>query len=315
MRSSAQRITRTQSTLEKLQDRNKATEAAPTGNRVSIILALLALYLIWGSTYLGIRIAIEGFPPFMMAGIRFTVAGAALYLFLRLKGEPNPTWKQWRNAGVIGLLLLLGGNGGVTFAEQWVPSGLAAVSIATMPLWAALFAGLWGRWPGKSEWLGLAVGFVGVVLLNLENGLRANPLGAAVLIMSATSWAFGSTWSRHLALPRGLMGSAVEMLVAGVVTLALSLGIGERLHSSPSERAWLALIYLIIFGSLVAYSAYMYLLAHVRPTLATSYAYVNPVVAVALGAVIAGEAITWLGVIAMAVILAGVALVLAARKL
>jgi len=281
---------------------------------VGIILALLALYLIWGSTYLGIRIAIEGFPPFMMAGIRFTAAGTALYLFLRLKGEPNPTLKQWRNAGAIGLLLLLGGNGGVTFAEQWVPSGLAAVAIATMPLWAALFAGFWGRWPGKLEWVGLAVGFVGVILLNLENGLRANPLGAGVLIMSAMSWAFGSTLSTRLELPGGLMSSAVEMLVAGVVTLTLSLGIGERLHSAPSESAWLALIYLIIFGSLVAYSAYMYLLRHVRPTLATSYAYVNPVVAVALGAAIAGEAITWLGVAAMVVILAGVAFVLAARK-
>ena len=314
MRSSARRITVTARIAGKEREKAKVVEAAPARNRVSIVLALLALYLIWGSTYLGIRIAIEGFPPFMMAGIRFTVAGSALYLFLRLKGEPNPNLKQWRNAGMIGLLLLLGGNGGVTFAEQWVPSGLAAVAVATMPLWAALFAGLFGRWPGKIEWLGLAVGFVGVVLLNLENGLRANPIGAIALIIATMSWAFGSTWSRKLELPKGLMGSAVEMLVAGVVTLFVSLGVGEQLQSAPSERSWLALIYLIIFGSLVAYSAYMYLLANVRPTLATSYAYVNPIVAVALGALIVGETITGLGIIAMVVILAGVVLVLVARK-
>ena len=286
---------------------------APVNSRFGVILSLFALYIIWGSTYLAIRIAIESFPPFMMAGIRFLVAGGGLYLFMRLRGAPNPPRRQWLGAGVIGMFLLVGGNAGVTFAEQWVPSGLTAVGVATMPLWAAVFGGIFGRWPGRGEWLGLGLGFVGVILLNLENGLRANPLGAGALVLATMSWAFGSTLSRRVSLPSGLMGSAAEMLVAGALISVLSFASGEQLHAVPSERSVLALIYLIVFGSLVAYSAYVFLLARVRPTLATSYAYVNPVVAVALGVGLAGERITVLGLVAMVVILAGVVLVLAAR--
>lgn len=292
----------------------RAAAGTRSGGRLTIILALLALYLIWGSTYLGIRIAIEGFPPLLMAGGRFAIAGLGLYLFMRLRGVPNPSLRQWRNAAAIGFLLLVIGNGGVTFAEQWVPSGLAAVAIATMPLWAALFAGLWGRWPRRVEWIGLAVGFVGVVLLNLENGLRANPLGAALLLLSPICWALGSTWSRHLDLPTSFMGSAAEMLVAGIAMLVGGLLSGERLAGPPSTSSILAVLYLIIFGSIVAYSAYLFLLSRVRPTLATSYAYVNPVVAVALGAFLVNESVSPLGLAAMAIIVLGVVLVLAARQ-
>lgn len=277
------------------------------GSRLGLGLALLSLYLIWGSTYLAIRIGVETFPPFLMAGLRFIVAGSVLFTVLKLRGHTSPTRAQWGGAAIVGLLLLVGGNGLVTFAEQWVASGLAALVIATTPLWAALFAGLWGRWPARAEWIGLALGFVGVAMLSLESDFRANPWGAVALFIAPIAWAFGSIWSKRLPMPKGMMSSAAEMLVAGAVFFVISLALGEHMTGTPSSRSIGALVYLIIFGSLVAFSAYVYLLNHVRPSLATSYAYVNPVVAVVLGVALAGERITWLGVVAMLVILTGVA--------
>src|SRR5919201_1767757 len=200
---------------------------SPRGSRFSIPLALLAVYVIWGSTYLGIRIAIESLPPFLMAGARFLIAGALLFAFLRLRGAPMPNRTQWLGAAALGCLLLVGGNGGVSFAEKWISSGLAALVVGTVPLWAALFAGLWGRWPTRIEWAGLALGLLGIVLLNLESNIQANPLGAVVLFIAPISWALGSVWSRHLNVPGGLMASASEMLVGGVVCLVLSLALGE----------------------------------------------------------------------------------------
>jgi len=179
-----------------------------------------------------------------------------------------------------------------------------------MPIFAALFAGLWGRWPNRIEWLGLLLGFVGVGLLNLEGNLRANPIGAIALSLATVAWAFGSVWSRHLPLPpNGPMSSAAQMLCGSAMMLALSAIRGERMSALPAVRPALAFLYLIVFGSLVAFSAYGYLLRNTRPTLATSYAYVNPVVAVVLGVWLVGEQITAAGVAAMVVILSGVALV------
>jgi drug/metabolite transporter (DMT)-like permease len=283
-------------------------------DRVKILLALLSLYLIWGSTYLAIRIALEGFPPFSMAGIRFLLVGIGLYLFLRLKGMPAPDRIQWRGAAIVGGFLLLGGNGGVVFAEQWVASGLAALGVATVPLWTVLFAGIWGRWPSRIEWAGLFLGFTGILLLNLEGDLRANPAGAIALIISAICWAFGSAWSRHLALPSGLMASAVQMIAGGALLLIASIFIGEKIETFPTSRAIGAMLYLAAFGSLVGYSAYTYLLANVRPVLATSYAYVNPVIAVALGVWFADEDIGVTGVAAMLIIISAVALVAIGQK-
>ena len=300
----------------KLQRRSTPRWRWPARRRVpiGIVLALLAVYLIWGSTYLGIRIALESFPPFLLAGTRFLLAGSVLYLGLRARGTPVPSRSQWAGGALLGTLLLVGGNAGVTFAEQWVTSGLAALGVATVPLWAALFAGLLGRWPRRFEWAGLALGFVGIVLLNLEGDMRANPLGALILLLAATSWAFGTVWSRRLSLPEGLMASAVEMLAAGAVLLPISLLAGERMSGPPSTRALLAFVYLVTFGALVAFSAYNYLLRRVRPALATSYAYVNPLVAVALGVGLAGERIGGSGLLAMVVILAGVGLVMLGRE-
>ena len=284
----------------------------PTNSKsgpLGIVLALLALYLIWGSTYLGIRIAIESIPPLLMIGVRFIVAGGVLYLFLRIRGVPTPNRSQWLGSTAVGILLIGGGMGGVATAEQWVPSSVAAVCIATAPIWISLFAGLWGRWPVRFEWLGLSLGFVGVVLLNLGSGLWTSPFGAIILLISPICWAFGSAWSHHLQLPSGLMASATQMLIGGVFVTIMGLIIGQRITNMPSLQSLLALFYLIVFGSLIAFSAYVYVLRRVRPALATSYAYVNPVVAVCLGVALAGESVTVLTIVAMVVILVGVGLI------
>ncbi len=282
--------------------------------RLLIILSLLSLYFIWGGTYLGMRIALQGFPPFILAGVRQLTAGIILYLFLRLRKHAPPTRKQWLAAIVVGGLLLVGGNGGVVFAEQWVSSGLAALALGAIPLWAALFSGLFGRWPTRVEWFGLGLGFLGVVLLNFENGLHANPLGAIVLLLAPMSWALGSILSQHLPSPKGLMASASQMLAGGVMLFIVGFGVGEHMTSIPGLRPLAAMAYLIIGGSLIAFSAYGYLLRHVRPALATSYAYVNPLVAVGLGVALAGEQITMVGLIAMLTILSGVGLVTLGRE-
>ncbi len=282
---------------------------------LGIGLALLAVYLIWGSTYFAIRVAFEGgFPPLLMAGVRFVLAGAVLFAVLRWRGAPVPRAKEWLGAAVIGSLLLIGGNGGVVIAEQWVASGLAALGVATVPVWTALLSGLSGRWPRRLEWIGIALGFAGVVLLNFEGDLRASPLGALALFIAALSWSLGSNWSQRVALPAGLMASAAEMLVAGALFLVLGLLRGERLGTLPDQSALFALLYLIFFGALVAFTAYNYLLRRVRPALATSYAYVNPVVAVALGVGFADERISSIGLVAMLVIVASVALLASGKK-
>lgn len=284
--------------------------AGPPSNTLAVAGSLLALYIIWGSTYLAIHFALEGFSPFFMAGLRFLLAGVPMYAFLRLRGTPNPNRAQWRGAAIAGTLLLVGGNGGVVFAEQWVASGLAALGVATMPLWAALFAGLWGQWPNRREWIGIGLGLVGVGLLNLNSDLHGNMWGTIFLLGAPMCWALGSVWSRRLPLPPGAMASAAQMLIGGAVLLLIAGLTGEHLPATlPGLRPLGALIYLAVFGSIVAFSAYGYLLRHVRPTVATSYAYANPVVAVALGAALAGEPITPLTLGAMAVILAAVALV------
>jgi drug/metabolite transporter (DMT)-like permease len=276
--------------------------------RWKIALAMLTIYFVWGSTYLGIRIAVETIPPFMMTATRFILAGGFLYIWLRYRQVPNPPWVEWRNALLIGALMLAGGGGLVAFSQQWVASGLAAVAVAAVPLWAALFAGFWGRWPTRAEWAGLGIGLVGVALLNLDKGMHANPLGAIALLIGPLAWALGSIWSQHVRLPKGLMGSAIEMLGGGLTLIVFSLIAGENLAAMPSVRSLVAFTYLTLIGSLLAFSAYMYVLSKVRPAMATSYAYVNPVLAVILGAMLVGETITLPGLIGMVIIISGVVL-------
>src|SRR6266704_3702396 len=214
-------VTAVRNDLEVVKDTSQSL--ASSGNRFLIFLSLLPIYILWGTTYLAMRVGLTGFPPVLLASIRFLVAGAILYPILRLRGAPTPTRKQWLGSLLVGILLLAGGNGGVIFSEQWVASSLASVGIAAVPLWTALFAGLWGRWPTRIEWLGLGLGFIGVILLNLGNNMWANPMSAIALLLAPIFWALGSAWSQHISLPAGLMSSSAQMLVGGVVLILLSM--------------------------------------------------------------------------------------------
>ena len=277
-----------------------------------IALALFCTYFIWGSTYLAIRFGIESFPPFLMAATRFTVAGAIMYGVMRYLGSPSPTRQQWLGATAVGILLPAIGNGTVSYVQQTVPSSVAALSIATAPIWMAIFSSIWGHKINAREWLGIAIGFVGIALLNVGGSLQANFTNAALLIFAAASWSFGSVWSKHLAMPSGLMGAACQMLTGGLVLVLVSAYAGETWPAQISAKSWGALIFLVVLGSLVAYSAYMYLLKTVRPLVASSNTFVNPIVAFAVGIWLANETVTSTEYAALAVILVGVFLVLSA---
>ncbi|EHW38159.1 carboxylate/Amino Acid/Amine Transporter family protein [Escherichia coli DEC9A] len=260
--------------------------------------ALFALYIIWGSTYFVIRIGVESWPPLMMAGVRFLAAGILLLAFLLLRGHKLPPLRPLLNAALIGLLLLAVGNGMVTVAEhQNVPSGIAAVVVATVPLFTLCFSRLFGIKTRKLEWVGIAIGLAGIIMLNSGGNLSGS-----------ISWAFGSVYGSRITLPVGMMAGAIEMLAAGVVLMIASMIAGEKLTALPSLSGFLAVGYLALFGSIIAINAYMYLIRNVSPALATSYAYVNPVVAVLLGTGLGGETLSkieWLalGVIVFAVVL------------
>ena len=292
-----------------------AEAAAEESRRGALLFSLFALYTIWGSTYLAIRWALQGgFPPFLMAALRYLLAGGLLYGALWLRGAAHPTARQWGAGALQATLLLLLGNGSVVFAQQWVASGVVALVVGSVPLWAALFGGLLGQWPGRAERWGLGIGFLGLVLLNMGSDLRGNPWATFALLLGPVSWALGSTLARRLPLAQGLMAPATQMLLAGGLFLGVSLLRGEQLTALPTPRALLAFVYLVLFGSLVAFSAYGYLLRHTRPAVATSYAYVNPVVAVLLGTWLAGESISSRGLLAMGAILGAVVLITRARR-
>jgi len=279
---------------------------------LAIVLALFATYFIWGSTYLAIKFGVESFPPFMMGAIRFTIAGVILYGVMRYLGAPNPSRKEWLGAGIVGILLPAFGNGTVCYVQQTVSSSVAALSIATAPIWMAIFSSFWGHKITKKEWMGIAVGFVGIVLLNVGGSLHGDWLSAGLLIFAAATWSFGSIWGRYLAMPSGLMAPAAQMIVGGVALSLMSASQGESWPVNISAKSWGAILFLIVLGSIVAYSAYQYLLNKVRPLVASSNTFVNPMVAFALGIWLANEHITMVELIALAVILVGVYLVLSA---
>jgi drug/metabolite transporter (DMT)-like permease len=270
---------------------------------------------VWGSTYLALRFGLEGFPPFILNGLRFLTAGGAMYLVLRHRGVPKPTREQWWNSIRIALLMLVGGVALVTVAEdQGVGSGIAATAVAVMPLWAALISGLYGNWPVRREWIGLTVGFGGVLVLAQEGDFQASGLGMTLVIIAPLLWAFGSVWGSQKELPSPAMATAAQLLAGGLALMVLGPLRGERITEMPPLPAWLALAYLTVMGSVVAYTAYVYLLKTVRPALATSYAYVNPVVAVGLGLTLGGESITGPVWVALPLILVGVGLAVTARS-
>jgi drug/metabolite transporter (DMT)-like permease len=293
--------------------------------RARLLAAFAAVYLIWGSTYLFIRFAVETLPPFAMAGARFAVAGAILYLWARLRGAPTPSRAELRGAAVAGFFLLLGGNGAVVWAEQRVPSGITALLVATVPVWMVLLDWLrpGGTRPRAGVFVGLALGLVGLVLLVGRGGLGAGSqgadiMGAAVLVVGSILWAIGSLYVRHHARPTSpIVTNAVQMLAGGMALFVAGALVGElgRLDlAAASTRSLLSLLYLVVFGSLIGFTAYTYLLTVSTPAKVGTYAYVNPVVAVFLGWAFAAEEITPLTLIAAAVILAGVAIITVAGE-
>ena len=287
--------------------------------RLRIALAFLSIYTIWGSTYLAIRFAIETFPPFLMAAIRFLIAGGVLYAWMCLRGAPRPTLANWKAASIVGGLLLLGGNGGVTKAELVIPSSLAAVLITTVPIWMALLELLRKDRivPTLHVVIGLVLGFGGVILLvgpgDLGGSGGLNPLWAGVLIFAALSWAIGSVYSRNASLPKTpLLGSGMEMLAGGALLLVASLVSQEWAGFQPGNVSFLSLvsfIYLIVFGSLIGFSSYVWLLTKTTTARVSTYAYVNPVVAVFLGYFLAGEQLTLRTLLASSVIVFAVVVI------
>ncbi|MBI5638100.1 MAG: drug/metabolite exporter YedA [Nitrospinae bacterium] len=287
--------------------------------RTKIIAAFAAVYTFWGSTYLAIRFAIETLPPFLMSGVRFVIAGGLLFGYMALKGEKLPTTRQWRSTALIGALLLLGGNGGVVYAEErGVASGLTALLVATVPIWMALLD--WrsrGRLnPGAWVSMGLAFGFLGVALLVLQNGaaeVHIDAIGAAVLLAASLSWAYGSIWARTADLPRSsLQTTGMQLLMGGLWLCIAGLLKGEAAHvgaAAWSVRSVASFFYLIFFGSIIGYSAYVYILKMSSPAKAGTYAYVNPAIAVFLGWALAGEKVTGITIVAAMIIIASVALI------
>ncbi len=263
--------------------------------------AFAALYLVWGSTYLGIRLAIDSIPPFLMAGSRFVVSGAVLYGIMRAYGAARPTRPQWIAATITGSLLLLAGNGGVTWAEQLVPTGITALVIAAVPAWIAVadWVRPGGRRPGVFAIAGIAVGFAGVALLvsgrTASGGQLVNPIGAAALVFSTLCWAAGSIYSRHSPKPRHtLLAIAMQMIAGGALQLLVGVLLGEPHRFSFSaitaSSAW-AWLYLTTVGSLIGFTAYVWLLQVSTPARVSTYAYVNPLIAVLLGHVVLHEAV------------------------
>jgi drug/metabolite transporter (DMT)-like permease len=301
------------------------SESAPS--RTSILAAYAAIYLIWGSTYLGILFAIETIPPFLMGGVRFMIAGAFLYLLMRFRGEAKPQTIHWRSAAIIGGFLILGGNGGVVWAEQFVPSGMAALLVAILPFWIVLidWLGPARTRPTTGVVAGLILGIAGIVVLVGPSAITpsGSPVsgmlkGAVVLMLSSLSWALGTIYSRHAALPKSaFVATGMEMFCGGALLTLLAVATGEPMQfdlAQVSARSIAGFVYLTTIGSLVGFTAYIWLLGHQPASRISTYAYVNPVVAVFLGWAIADEPLTFRTLIAAAIIVGAVALITTARS-
>src|SRR5437016_2287577 len=299
----------------------------PQPRKFLVISAFAALYVIWGSTYLGILFAIQSIPPFLMAGARFLLAGLIMFAIARTQGPLRSTSAEWRTALVVGACLLLGGNGGVTLSEKFVESGLASLIVATVPIYITLLGWLGGMTPRPKPmvWLGLAGGFCGVGIL-LGPALRfstpsgSHPaIGMSILLISSFIWSAGSLYSRvvkHAASP--FLAAAQQMFCGGLLLMLVGLLVGERKHFHPANISTLSLgafIYLVLIGAIVGYTAYFWLLRHCDPAKVATYAYVNPIVAVLLGALFAHETVTLRTLVAAALIIGSVALIITVQQL
>src|SRR5881275_1957432 len=297
----------------------------PGPRKIQVIAAFAALYLIWGSTYLAILFAIQSIPPFLMAGARFLFAGLIMFAIARTQGPLRSTSAEWRTALIVGACLLLGGNGGVTLSEKFIESGLASLIVATVPIYITLLGWLFGMTPRPAPivWLGLAGGFLGVAILLGPalrfSGSNHSAIGMSILLLSSFIWSAGSLYSRtakHAASP--FLTAAQQMLCGGLLLLLAGIVTGEVRRFHPGSVSILSLasfIYLVIFGAVVGYTAYIWLLRHCEPAKVATYAYVNPVVAVLLGAAFAGETVTMRVLIAAALIIGSVAIVITAQQL
>ena len=292
-----------------------ASPARSAGLPPLVVACLAATWLIWGSTYLAIKIALVSLPPFLQMGSRFLVAGGVLMAWMLWRGTPLPTARQWRNAAIVGALMLGGGMGGTALAEVSVGSGLVVAFIAVVPLMIALVSRCYGVKPARGELAGIVVGLAGVLLLTRGAGFQASPSGLAAIATACVTWSLGSVLSqRSLPLAPGAMGFASEMICGGLVLLGLAAATGESLPARIEPQALAAWVYLVVAGSLIAFNAYMLLLANASPGLASSYTFVNPVIAMLLGVAVAGEHITPLEWAAAGVILLGVVLLLRAKR-
>ena len=277
--------------------------------RAVTVACLAVLYLVWGSTYLAMRVAVQSFAPLQMASLRFASAGLILYLLLRACGAAAPTLREWQACAAIGALVMAIGLGGVSIAVTHVSSGVAALVFGSVPLWTALFGRAFGQRLRGREAVGMFLGFAGVVLVATRGALRGEPFAAAILCASAASYSFGCVLARRLSLPRGAMATAAQMIAAGVALAIGSLVRGEALPSHVSSASAFALAYLVLFGSMIAYCAFNHLLRTERASLATSYAFVNPIVALALGALFGGESFARADVIGVSFVVAAVVVV------
>jgi drug/metabolite transporter (DMT)-like permease len=292
---------------------------SPTPKRWQVITAFAVVYFIWGSTYLAIRVAVESIPPFFMAGARAFVAGAALYILARYRGADKPKPVHWRSAAIVGGLLLVGGNGLLSWSEQRVPSGVSALIVGSVPLWMVLLEWLWHSGPRPTVGIvsGLIVGFIGLGFLvapgRSNNGGATNLSGAVVLLVAAFLWANGSLYSRRAPLPTSqLLSAAMEMIAGGILLLLVGAIKGEWAQldlARVTMRSWIAWMYLFTFGSLIAFTAYVWLLKATTPARVSTYAYVNPVIAVFLGWALAGEQITARVLLAAAAIILAVIII------
>lgn len=270
----------------------------PAPPRLKLLSAFASVYIIWGSTYLAIRIAIESIPPLLMAGFRFIIAGTVMYLWGRLRSNEKLTKAHWKSAAIIGLMLLVVGNGGLTWSEQLIPSGIAALLVAVSPLWFILIDWMQGGVrPTAGVFIGLALGTLGIAILvdpaDLVGGGDVNTLGAAILLGSSICWAFGSFYSRRAVLPTSpSLANGMEMLIGGAALVLVGAAAGEfkGFHvAEVTNRSLLAVAYLVVFGSIIGFSSYVWLFRATTPTRASTYAYVNPVVAVLIGWLVGGE--------------------------
>src|SRR5881398_791570 len=299
----------------------------PAPTKIWIIVAFAALYLIWGSTYLGIRFAIETIPPFLMAGTRFLIAGVIMYAIAWSQGIGKSTWRNWRTSLIIGACLLLGGNGGVTMSEKYIDSGLAAVIVTIVPIYIVVLGWATGMAPRPTPvmWMGLAGGFVGVGTLfgpglHVHSTAGRNPaIGISILLVTSFIWSAGSLYSRvakHAASP--FLTAAQQMICGGMLLLLVGVVTGELPRFHPGSISMLSLgsfVYLVLIGAVVGYTAYIWLLRHCDPAKVATYAYVNPIVAVLLGTAFAGETLTVRTLIAAALIIGSVALIITAQQL